>query len=251
MESNWKLSGKGAVELIDNKPVLLDIGCCQGSATYGYQEAGFYVIGVDINKPPLYRVNGKMVRRYPGEEFIQADGIQILERLARTGSIWLRGRPAFRPAAIHTSWPCQGYTECQRIQGNEHPKLIEPARELLQRIGLPYVQENVDSADTRKIMVDPIMICGASFRLRTYRHRLFESNVQLVAPEHPEHVAPQRKMGRPFADHEFYQAVGNFSGVNVVREDLGLHWMNRDGLRECIPWQYAEHVGLQLMKAIR
>lgn len=219
------------------KPVLLDIGCCQGGATYGYQKAGFYVIGVDVSSQPRYQ---RIM-----DEFVQADGLEILQRVAAGERIC-----GDRIHAVHTSWPCQGYTECQRIQGNEHPRLIEPGRELLQATGLPYVQENVDSADTRAVMLNPIQLCGSMFGLRTYRHRLFESNIALIAPEHPAHVIRQQKMGRPFTDDEFYQAVGNFSGVQKVRDDLGFHWMNRDGLRESIPWQYAEYVGQQIMMAL-
>jgi DNA (cytosine-5)-methyltransferase 1 len=46
---------------------------------------------------------------------------------------------------------------------------------------------------------------------------------------------------------QFYQAVGNFSNVGYARADMGVPWMNRDGIRECIPPVYAEHVGRQLI----
>jgi DNA (cytosine-5)-methyltransferase 1 len=32
-----------------NKPKLLDLYCGAGGASKGYQRAGFYVVGVDIN----------------------------------------------------------------------------------------------------------------------------------------------------------------------------------------------------------
>jgi DNA (cytosine-5)-methyltransferase 1 len=221
-----------------NKPVLLDIGCRQGGATRGYQQAGFYVIGVDIEPQP----------RYIGDEFIQADGLKILSQVARDGYLGVRG-DEITVSAVHTSWPCQGYTECQRIQGREHPKLIEPGRELLNATGLPYVQENVDSTETRAIMIDPVTLCGTMFGLRTYRHRLFESNIPISVPSHPDHAAQQVKMGRPLIEGDFYQAVGNFSGVDYARRDMGVDWMTREGIRECIPPAYAEHVGRQVLAA--
>jgi DNA (cytosine-5)-methyltransferase 1 len=209
------------------KPVLLDIGCRQGGATFGYQAAGFYVIGVDVEPQQLYVV----------EEFLLADGLNVL-----------RDRSVMRRvAAIHTSWPCQGYSDTQRLRGNDHPKLIEPGRELLRATGLPYVQENVKGAP----LLSPVVLCGAMFGLRTYRHRLFESNVGLSVPAHPEHIAPQVKMGRRVPDGSFYQAVGNFSDVALARDDMSVEWMTREGIRECIPPAYSFHVGVQLWAALR
>src|SRR5690348_9826323 len=124
------------------KPVLLDIGCRQGGATFGYQNAGFYVIGVDIEPQP----------RYIGDDFVQADGLEILERVANGERIC-----GDRIQAVHTSWPCQGYSNTQRIQKNEHPRLIEDGRALLQATGLPYIQENVEGAP----LLNPVMLCGA------------------------------------------------------------------------------------------
>lgn len=42
-------------------------------------------------------------------------------------------------------------------------------------------------------------------------------------------------MGRPVPEGHFGQYVGNFSGVPQARTVLGVPWMNRDGIRECIP----------------
>lgn len=216
------------------KPVLLDIGCRQGGATRGYQNAGFYVIGCDIEPQP----------RYIGDEFILADGLEVLKDLVTDGGIagwYWRGVDA-----IHTSWPCQGYSDTQRIRGNAHPKLIEPGRELLEATGLPYVQENVPGAP----LIAPVLLCGAMFGLRTYRHRLFESNILLTAPAHPAHAGQQVKMGRPVREGDFYQAVGNFSNVSYARRDMGVEWMTREGIRECIPPVYAEWVGRQLLARV-
>jgi DNA (cytosine-5)-methyltransferase 1 len=210
------------------KPLLIDLFCCQGGASAGYVAAGFDVIGVDINPQP----------RYP-YRFIRGDALEVLPWLVERMDV----------AAVHASPPCQAYTNCQRIRGNTHPDLVAPVRAMLQATGLPYVIENVEGAPLH----DPVMLCGAMWPwLRVYRHRLFESNVKLTVPEHPEHVRPLCKMGRAPRLGEFMHVVGNFSGVAQARTAMGgIDWMNRDGLRESIPPLYAQHVGLQLMAAIR
>ncbi|WP_405149498.1 hypothetical protein OG589_14730 [Sphaerisporangium sp. NBC_01403] len=217
------------------KPRMLDLYCCQGGATRGYQLAGFHVTGVDIDPQP----------RYCGEQFIQADAIDFL----RTRRDWIR--ETFTMAGA--SPPCQRYTRAWKIQQREHPDLIGPTREALEDVGLPYVIENVEEA--RSELRNPIMLCGAmpEFGLRTYRHRLFEAGGGLVLaqPDHPVHTAPLTKMGRPRKPGEMAHYVGNFSGVQEARDDMGMPWANRDGLRECIPPVYAEYVGLAAMAQLR
>lgn len=209
------------------KPRLLDLFCCQGGASAGYRAAGFDVLGVDIDPQP----------RYP-HRFVQADALEYL-------GVFDRSRFAASFDAVHASPPCQAYSNAQRIQGREHPDLVEMVRDRLDHLGLPYVIENVEGAPLR----DPVTLCGAMFGLRTYRHRLFETGggFTLAQPEHPVHAAPLRKMGRRPQPGDMIHAVGNFSGVEQVRSDWGVGWMNRDGIREAIPPVYAEHVGRQLM----
>lgn len=220
------------------KHALLDIGCRQGGATRGYQRAGFYVIGIDVEPQP----------RYIGDHFIQADGIDVLTGMLQRGHrvLWLAGLGGVVIDAVHTSWPCQGYSNTHRIRKNNHPRLIEEGRELLDKIGVPYVQENVEGAP----LLSPITLCGAMFGLRTYRHRLFEANFPLTAPEHPAHALRQVKMGRPVQEGDFYQAVGNFSNVDYARKDMSVSWMTREGIRECIPPAYAEWTGRQMLARI-
>lgn len=150
--------------------------------------------------------------------------------------------------AVHASPPCQRFSKAQRIQGNEHPDLIGPTREVLLELGLPYVIENVE--DARPELVDPVTLCGQAFGLHTYRHRLFESNLTLEVPEHAAHVQKTVKMGRPLQPGDFYHAVGNFQQVEYVRQDMRVPWMNRDGIRECIPPAYCQFIGAQLMDHI-
>lgn len=204
---------------------LLDLYCCQGAASEGYRRAGFDVVGVDLHPQP----------RYPFE-FIQWDAVAFADLRAHEFDV------------VHASPPCQRYSLAQRIQGREHPDLIGPTRDALIAAGVPYVIENVE--DARPELIDPVTLCGASFGLHTYRHRLFESNVTLTAPDHREHTHPTVKMGRALEPGDFYHAVGNFSNVQYVRDDLGVPWMNRDGIRECIPPAYTEFIGAQLLAHI-
>lgn len=204
--------------------VIIDLFCCQGGASKGYADAGFTVIGVDIEPQP----------RYPFE-FIQGDAIALLPKLVAR----------YNPVAISGSPPCQRYSKTQRIMRNDHPDLITPTRSAMQATGLPWIIENVE--DARDELRNPVMLCGLPLGLRTYRHRLFETSFPVVPPVHAVHWEKTVKMGRRLQQGDFYHAVGNFSNVDYVREDLGVPWMSRDGIRECIPPVYAESIGLQLL----
>lgn len=208
-----------------SKPRLLDLYCCQGAASAGYVAAGFDVVGIDLFPQP----------RYP-YHFNQGDAVEFLLEYGHHFD------------AVHASPPCQRFSKAQRIQKREHPDLIGPTREVLLELGLPYVIENVE--DARDELIDPITLCGASFGLHTYRHRLFESNLTLEVPEHAAHVKKTVKMGRAVKPGDFYHAVGNFSNVEYIRQDMQVPWMNRDGIRECIPPAYTEFIGAQLMEHI-
>ncbi|MFH9671254.1 SAM-dependent methyltransferase [Streptomyces sp. NPDC017405] len=202
-----------------HRPRLLDLFCCQGGAAKGYADAGFDVTGVDIAPQP----------RYP-YTFVQADAIAyVLEHGAGFDF-------------IHASCPCQFYSDTQRLMGNAHPDLIAPTRAALEMTGRPWVIENVRGAVPH--LRGPVMLCGAMFGLRTYRHRYFETGGwTLTQPPHPAHTAPVAKMGRPVPPGYFGQFVGNFSGVGLARQVLGVPWMNRDGIRECIPPAYTQFIG--------
>lgn len=190
----------------------------------GYHLAGFDVWGVDHLRQP----------RYPFP-LIEIDALYFLE---------IGGWMDFD--IIHASPPCQAYSMTQRIQQREHPDLITPLRELLQVTKLPYVIENVPFSP----LLNPIELCGSMFELKTYRHRLFESNISLTAPLHPPHEAPLGKMGRPTNEDEMIHVVGNFSGVADASEAMGIDWMSRDDLREAIPPAYTHLIGSQLLQLI-
>lgn len=187
----------------------------------GLHNAGFDVVGVDIDLQPHYPF-----------EFHKADAMTF--PLDGFDFIW-------------ASPPCQAHTLCQRIRSNDHPELIPGTRDRLKRNGRPWCIENVVGAP----LIDPIELCGSMFGLRTYRHRLFECSFPIVAPHHPTHAARQAKMGRPVADGEFIQVVGNFSNVRLARAAMEIEWMPRDKLREAIPPAYAEYIGRAAIAAMQ
>lgn len=222
----------GVLVAAADRPILADFYCCQGGATRGYQLAGYYVLGIDLDPQP----------RYCGEAFIQGDALTLIAAMAA----WIAANAAF----VHGSPPCQGYSAAQVIQGNDHPWLISPTRDAFNALGVPWVIENVPGAASH--MISPIVLCGTMFGLQTYRDRLIEPGGGLVLPQphHPRHDAPITKMGRPRRPGEMAHYVGNFSGVQEARDDLNVPWMNRDGIRESIPPHYARWVGEQATRQL-
>ena len=153
------------------KPLLYDTYCGGGGATRGYMNAGFRVIGVDIKAQP----------RYCGDEFIQMDALEFLERLAK-GEFE-------QPAAIHASPPCQFYSRLRYLpwlRDKVYWRSIPPTREALQATGKPYIIENVEDAVWD--MDTPAILCGGSIGLNIYRHRCFETwPFAILQPGHHPH----------------------------------------------------------------
>ncbi|MEG8277114.1 SAM-dependent methyltransferase [Streptomyces sp. AHA2] len=209
------------------RPRLLDTFCCQGGAGMGYHLAGFDVTGVDSSPQP----------RYPFT-FIQAEAVAFIREYGAEFDF------------IHASPPCQHDSKCQRIRKNDHPDLIAPTRAALEVTGRPWVIENVGDAVPK--LRDPVMLCGTMFRLETYRHRFFETGGwSLPRPAHPAHLVPQAKMGRPIPPGHYGQFIGNFSGVDHARKVMGVPWMNRDGIRECVPPAYTQWLGTHALASLR
>lgn len=139
---------------------LLDLYCKGGGASMGYHRAGFEVVGVDIKKQ----------KRYPFE-FIQADVLEVLKDIEYLRSFDI----------IAASPPCQTHSITQHLriaQGKSTDKidLIPETREALIVSRVPYIIENVKGAP----LLNPVQLCGSSFGLKVRRHRIFESNLQLV-----------------------------------------------------------------------
>jgi DNA (cytosine-5)-methyltransferase 1 len=201
----------------------LDLCCCQGGATKGLQMAGYHVTGVDIEPQP----------RYCGDRFFCDDAMA-----------WLRGErePLDSFDLIWASPPCQGYSKTQQLRGNNHPKLIEDMRVLLRTSGVPYIIENVPGAP----LIDPVVLVGSMFGLRTMRPRLFECSFDVPFALAPTPDARTAKMGRQPRPGEYMHVVGHFANVEYARAAMGIDWMTRDGLREAIPPAYAKFLVEQI-----
>jgi DNA (cytosine-5)-methyltransferase 1 len=247
------------------KPRLLDLFCGAGGCTKGYQRAGFYVIGVDINPQP----------NYCGDEFVQYDALDYVRWLCDGWrSAYIRISDL---AAIHVSPPCQAYTSLRSLhKKREYPDLIAPTRELLVAAGIPYVIENVENA--RRHLIDPVLICGSMFDppMDVQRHRYFEANWPLAHPQWPcrhklwdyrYRSLDQRKKrgsrvvqvhggGQHGRDYLLSRVVGvhghvNYEGEGELRKRaMGIDWMTQAELAEAIPPAYTELIGHQLMQHV-
>lgn len=195
---------------------LLDLFCCAGGAAMGYHQAGFDIVGVDIEPQP----------RYPFE-FIQADALDVLadrDFLARFD-------------AIHASPTCQNRARVTAWRGSreDHPDTLTPTLRLLDAISIPWVVENVPEA------VPPLRpdyrLCGTQFGLAVKRHRVFQrgnwSAFELMPPcqcyKNPRLLPFMHKDERAYADA------------------MGCTWMSKEAARQAVPPAYTEHIGAQLI----
>lgn len=210
---------------------LLELFCKAGGAGTGYDRAGFDVVGVDIEPQP----------RYPFE-FVQADALAYVAKHGHEFD------------AIHASPPCQHYAHITPDK-SIHPDLIATARFYLIMSGKPYVIENVAAA--RKHLINPVMLCGAAFGLKVYRHRYFECNFAVDVPEHEPHNDSVPSAGhRVFRDGEwtylspkgFISVAGHVGNVPYVRFAMGIDWMTQGELAEAIPPAYTQYIGQQLQR---
>jgi len=229
---------------------LLDLFCGAGGAAMGYHRAGFEVIGVDINPQPHYPF-----------EFHQADALEFP----------LEGYDTY-----HASPPCQAYSRLRHLpwlKGKIYPALIEATRKLLVATGKPWVIENVADAPLGQ-EYGYIMLCGWSLaELPIYRHRLFESNVAMLAPAHRPHPAviyPGGHLNRRYSKSggigvfgftkgvprsygTFVSVVGYDGTANFpkAKEAMGIDWMTKEELTQAIPPAYTEYIGKYLMEFIK
>ena len=204
---------------------LLDLFCKAGGCTKGYQRAGFYVVGVDIEPQP----------HYCGDEFIQADALTLDMDFMQSFD------------AIHASPPCQAYSmagQQWRCAGKEYADLVAPTRDLLKKVGLPYQIENVGGAP----LIHPMMLNGTFFGLKVNRKRYFELSWPLPFMLIPIDPPSQFRMGRPIKEGSMITPVGHFSNVPYAKRQMGIDWMTRRELNEAIPPAYCQFIGKELMK---
>ena len=217
---------------------LLDLFCCAGGAGVGYHLAGFEVTGVDLVPRP----------RYPFP-LVQADVLALDPAWAAQFDV------------IHASPPCQGYTALRHAPRTKGaPRLIQAVRAFLRATGKPYVIENVEEA--RSEMLEPILLCGTMFGLgaqghQLQRHRLFESNLPLLAPacEHGEKPVIGVYGGHArcrSAKHGGRGTKDIWVGGHkaAASEAMGIDWMTLGELSEAIPPAYTRFLGTQILRAL-
>jgi DNA (cytosine-5)-methyltransferase 1 len=210
----------------------LDLFCGGGGASYGLSQAGFEVIGVDINSQPNYPF-----------EFIKADALEV--SLTGYDLIW-------------ASPPCQGYSNhvssdnspYVSSKGRSEPRLIANVRSRLVEYDTPYVIENVRGA--KIFLRTPIELCGTMFGLPISRHRYFESSFKLSSPIHYQCVGVAKryseKMGWEYRDMSV-TGKGRHSGTSERwKQIMGIeHDMTQSQIAESIPPAYARYIGEQFL----
>jgi DNA (cytosine-5)-methyltransferase 1 len=190
----------------------------------GFARAGFDVVGVDCQPQPYYPF-----------EFVQADVLSLPDE-------WFD-----QFDAIAASPPCQHHSQMQSIHNNkhEHEDLIEPTRELLKRLGKPYVIENVEGA--RSKLIDPVTLCGTTFGLAIAKHRCFEASFPIEQPAFP-------------CDHSGVYDPWHGKGRTAakLRAAMGIDWLPTQGgasrlrgetgdLYNAIPPPFAHWIGERLI----
>lgn len=221
---------------------LLDLFCGSGGAGEGYRRAGWDVFGVDTNRARLAEYPFPS-HRGDALEFALAHGHEF--------------------DAIHASPPCTGYTRGTAAVPDRltrYDRLIAATRDVLEHLGRPYIIENVE--DARSELKAPVLLCGRMFgleatdedgtRLVLDRHRLFESPLLLLVPEHVKHDRSLQVGGsyggarRDKAEARHVRRGGYVPSADVQRALLGVPWMSEKGCQLSIPPVYTEHLGWQL-----
>lgn len=241
----------------------------------GLHQAGFDVIGIDIEPQKRYP--------FPGR-FIQADALNPPVDLTRFALIW-----ASPLCQAHT--PLKGMWNGRDKRGlSPHVDMIPETREMLLASGRPYVIENVIGAPLRAT----IMLCGTMFGLQTksgaqlQRHRLFETSFMMLQPQCDHRgpavgiygeairdgssdtrrqvitVAGDSMSGKTRLKREVisitgkqaqraveYNHVRQTYSVHDARDAMGMPWATIAGLSQAIPPAYARYIGKAALNHIQ
>lgn len=223
----------------------LDLFCGAGGATCGLQRAGFHVTGVDIKAQP----------RYCGDAFHQADAMTF--PLEGFDFIW-------------ASPPCQAYSDMKFMPtARKHDELIPGTRQRLKHSGSPWAIENVEGAPLTiggpALFWDEmgVLLCGSMFGLGTSeyelrRHRLFECSFAVRQPVcrhsrktvigfYGDHARIRRRTG--LDKDRGTDITGRENKLALVRDLMGIDWMEWSESNQAIPPAYSEFIGRQFLEA--
>ena len=150
--------------------------------------------------------------------------------------------------AYHASPPCQSFSWSANRwanQGKEYNDILSPMRDRLLATGKPFTLENVIGAPLRK----DIVLCGAMFVLKVYRHRIFE--VHGFCALNPPHLDHPEKIS---TEGEFVTVAGHGgdgrSAIDVWRAAMGIDWMSRQTITQAIPPAYTRYLWGFFMQSI-
>ena len=205
---------------------LLDLFCGAGGASMGYAQAGFEVTGIDV----------KHGKRYP-YTYIRGDVRDYLD------VDYLK-----QFDVVHASPPCQTHSATKHLrnaQGKTTSKIdmIPEVRQALINSGVRYIIENVPQSP----LIDPVQVCGSYFGLAVRRHRLFESNMNLVGTPCNHTTRPVGVYGS--LNDEIPNGGRTAKTIEEGRAAMGIDHMIWTELVEAIPPAYTKYLGEQIRHA--
>lgn len=218
------------------RPRALDLFCGAGGMAKGLQDAGFYVVGVDIADQP----------RYCGDEFVQADALAVLRGFTDHLDTDDRVRWEDRFDVIHASPPCQAYSTATKHR-DRHPDLVATTRGLLSETGRPWVMENVPNAP----MLWGVTLCGGMFGLEIRRHRTFELSFMVLQPHHRCPLKPWEVTGHAGGHNRLSQSHRKYRDTEHAKQLMDMPWCKTSReVTEAVPPAYGEWIGRRLMEQI-
>lgn len=204
---------------------ILDLFCGAGGAAKGYADAGFEVVGVDINPQ----------KRYP-YEFVKGDWHEFFEAHWQEFDVF------------HASPPCQSYSKTRSISKSTAPKLITEVRVAFAKTYKPYVIENVVGSASE--LINPIRLRGNQFGLKVIRDRLFEVNPWILSsPVVPVTGTTNSHRGLSTGGDWITVAGHNFL-LEEARAAMGIDWMSSREIAQAIPPAYTQWIGTQLLEIV-
>lgn len=210
-----------------NRPLAVDLFCGAGGAAMGLYRAGFDVVGIDIRPQPHFPFH-----------FIQADAFAPPVDLNRFDLIW-----ASPPCKAHVAFN-KGWNRAPH-----HKSLIAATRTLLAPFPVTII-ENVVGSPLRTTLT----LCGTMFKLRTRRHRRFETSFFVWAPVNGcRHLGNEKGV---YGDHpqghygDGYR-IPRAASLAEGREVMGIDWMPWCDLTQAIPPAYSEFIGRTALRLLR
>ena len=219
--------------------LALDLFCGAGGAGEGLKNAGFDVIGIEID-PSKARRNIHKV--------IVADAYAPPVLLNDFDFIW-------------ASPPCQAYSKASYAAGTKELHdyyAVQKTRDLLHGCTVPWVIENVTTAPIRH----DIILQGADVGLKILRRRAFECG-NWTPPFRLEkqwylksvkngdlatvagHGGGASKKSR--VDKRYAHKIKKINSMKSWREVMEIDWMTRDDLSQAVPPRYSECIAKQML----